>query len=112
MALARRGNTPMPKACQPWGWVLDGCPVAQIRVHAAEAEPLLCNFFEPTKIDTFATARADHAVCLVARQLRGIDGYSNALRTEQLIVGEFAVREHLLMTLVFDFRMELAGEIA
>jgi hypothetical protein len=60
-------------------------------------------------VDTFAALGAGDARGFVAGHLAGVEGNLDPLLREEIGVGEFAVGEHLLLVLVFDVRVALAG---
>ena len=80
-------------------------------MRAGKAEPLTGDLFESSEVNSLSATGTRNAVGLISRQLGGLDGNSNAFQAEQLIVAKFAVRQHLLMALVFDLRMQLASKI-
>jgi hypothetical protein len=62
-------------------------------------------------VDAFTTLRAGDAGGFVAGHLARVDGDGNPLFAAEVFVGEFAVGEHLLLVLVFDVRVEVAGAL-
>jgi len=74
----------------------------------AQGLPLAPHF--PPKIDSLAALLAGDSFSLVSGKFfrREIDFHP--LCCEQVVIRHFAVGEHLLLILVFDFGMELAGE--
>lgn len=79
---------------------------------AGHAQLLAGELFEAVEIDAFSAAGADDAIGFVAGQLGGIDVDADAIESEKLSIVEFAIGEHLLLALAFDFGMKLAREIA
>ncbi len=55
-------------------------------------------------------AVADHAFAFVSGKFFRRQFDFHPLRGEQIVVGDFAVGQHLLLVLVFDFRMHLASQ--
>ena len=62
-------------------------------------------------VDAFAADFAGDAGGFVAGHLAGVDGDGDPLFAEEICVGEFAVGEHLLLVLVFDVGVEVAGAL-
>jgi len=81
-------------------------------VGTGQAELLAGDLFESAEVDAFCAAGADDAVGPVAGQLSGIDVDAYAVNAKELGIVEFAVSEHLLPALAFDFGMKIAGQIA
>jgi hypothetical protein len=62
-------------------------------------------------VDAFTAAGADDAGGFVAGHLAGMQGDADPLLGEEVGVGQFAVGEHLLLVLVFDVGIEVAGPL-
>ena len=78
---------------------------------AALAEDLAVDFDLAVVVDALAAAGAGDASGFVAGEFAGVHGDVDPLLGEELFVGEFAVGEHLLLVLVFDLRIEIAGAL-
>ena len=83
-----------------------------IRMGAGDAQLLACDLFEAIKVDAFSTTRTDHAIGSVAGEFGGLHADLDRLQAEEMGVIELAIGEHLLLTLVFNFGVEFAGEVA
>lgn len=60
-------------------------------------------------IDAFSAEGALDALTFIAGKFLRVEMDADPFFCEEDVVGKFAVGEHLLAILVFDFRMQLAG---
>lgn len=87
----------------------EGLVVAVCGIGAAVAEELIFADDLAVVVDAFSTEGAGDALGFVAGHLAGVKRYADPLFAEEIGEGEFAVGEHLLLVLVFDVGVELAG---
>ena len=81
-------------------------------MRADDAELFGRDLFELVKVDAFATAGADRAIGFVTREFGRVDMDADPVHAKQLVIVQFAIGEHLLPALAFDFRMKLACDFA
>lgn len=78
---------------------------------ATLANDFSVNFQLAVVIDALATNRAGDTRRLVARHLARLQQHLHPLLTEEVFVGKLPIGKHLLLILVFDVRIELAGAL-
>src|SRR5260370_21710039 len=111
-SVGRRRSDPLPAVLL--SGLVERLVVAGVGSGAALAEGLV-GAFSPAGlavvVDAFAALGAGDAGGLVAGHLAGVKGDADPLLGEEVGVGEFAVGEHLLLVLVFDVGIEIAGAL-
>ena len=87
-------------------------PITLLRVGAGEAQCSAGDLFRAAEVDALAALAAGDAICFVAGQFRKIHMDPNALCTEELVIVEFTVCEHLLAAFTLDLGVKPGGEVA
>ncbi len=99
-------STVMRQSLPRWQKPTDRCPVAKLRLCAAQAQSFSLRLNKATKVHALTALRADDPLSPVSWQLRYINGHPHQLFIKKLTIREFAIRQHRLMFLALDVRIE------
>src|SRR5690242_19499887 len=74
------------------------------------ADGLGAEFDFTAKIDSFTALRTDNPLTFIAGKLFRWEFHVHGLRLKELFVGHLTIGQHLLLVLVFNFRVHAFGQ--